>query len=51
MSSGKKSITEQPRGDRELRASRRIDCKLMNSGNTGSQLAQDPQSGAMAAGF
>ena len=51
MSSGKKLIAEQPRGDRELRASRRIDYKLMNSGNTGFELAQDPQRGAMAAGF
>ena len=55
MSSGKKSIAEQPRGDRDLRASRRIDYKLMNSGSIGSELAQDPkrpdQYGAMAAGF
>ena len=51
MSSSKKSIAEQPKGDRELRASRRIDYKLMNSGNTGFELAQDSQSGAMAAGF
>ena len=55
MSSGKKLIAEQPRGDRELRVSRRIDCKLMNSGNMGSELAQDPQRpgqyGAMAADF
>ena len=41
MSSSKKSIAEQPKGDRELRASRRIDYKLMNSGNTGFELAQD----------
>ena len=51
MSSSKKSIAEQPKGDRELRASRRIDYKLMNSGNTGFELAQDSQSGTMAAGF
>ena len=51
MSSSKKSIAEQPKGDRELRASRRIDYKLMNSGSTGFELAQDSQSGATAAGF
>ena len=48
MSSGKKSIAEQPKGDRELRASRRIDYKLMNSGNTGFELAQDSQSGVVS---
>ena len=55
MSSGKKSIAEQLRGDRQLTACRRISFKLMNSGNIGSELAQDPQKpdqyGAMAEGF
>ena len=55
MSSDKESLAKHSWGDRELRAGRRIDYKLMNTGSIGSQLSQDPQRQdqywAMAAGF
>ena len=50
MSSDRDSLAENSKGDRELRAGRKVYYKPMNSGSFGSELSQD-QYGAMVAGF